>query len=72
MKVIDIARAIEEFAPLCLQEDYDNAGIQVGDPNSEVASVLLCTDVTEAVVDEAICRGAGMVVSHHPLIFRGL
>lgn len=72
MKVIDIARAIEEFAPLCLQEDYDNAGIQVGDPNSEVASVLLCTDVTEAVVDEAIGRGAGMVVSHHPLIFRGL
>ncbi len=72
MKVRDIANAIEEFAPLCLQEDYDNAGIQVGDPDSEIGSVLLCTDVTEAVVTEAIGRGAGMVVSHHPLIFRGL
>lgn len=72
MKVRDIANAIEEFAPLYLQEDYDNAGIQVGDPDREVESALLCTDVTEAVVAEAIDRGAGMVISHHPLIFRGL
>lgn len=68
----DIAAAIEEFAPLALQESYDNAGLQVGDPHTEAKAALLCIDVTEEIIDEAIERGANMVVSHHPLIFRGL
>jgi len=72
MKVSEIASLIEAYAPLSLQEDWDNAGIQVGDPQATVTGVLLCTDVTEAVVAEAIDRGMNMVVSHHPLIFHGL
>ena len=72
VRVSDIATAIEEFAPLPLQEDYDNAGLQVGDPGARVSAVLLCLDVTHEVLAEARQRGCGMVVSHHPLIFRGL
>lgn len=71
-RINDIARAIEQMAPLRWQEGYDNAGIQVGDPEAVVTGVLLCTDVTMAVIDEAIARGFNMVVSHHPLIFHGL
>ena len=57
MKVSDIATCIEEIAPLSLQEDYDNAGWQVGDKYSEATGALLCIDVTEEVVDEAISLG---------------
>lgn len=72
LKVSDIARAIEDFAPLCLQESYDNAGLQVGNPDSVVTAVLLCLDCTEDTVIEAKKRGCNMIVSHHPLIFKGL
>lgn len=71
-KVKDIAAAIEDFAPLRLQEDYDNAGLQVGDPDMEVSAVLLCLDVTEEILEEAISRSCNMIVSHHPLIFKGM
>ena len=72
MKAQEIFSAIEELAPLRYQESYDNAGIQVGDAEAEVTGVLLCTDVTDAVLDEAIALHHNVVVSHHPLIFHGL
>lgn len=72
MKAREIFDAIEEFAPLRYQEDYDNAGLQVGDADAEVTGVLLCTDVTPAVLAEAIERHYNVVISHHPLIFHGL
>ena len=72
MKIKDVISALECFAPLPLQEDYDNAGLQVGLTEAEVSGVLLCLDVTEQVVDEAVSRGCNMIVSHHPLIFRRL
>lgn len=72
MTVKDIASTIEDFAPLCLQESYDNAGLQVGDPNRTVNAVMLCLDVTVEVLEEAKRRQCDMIVSHHPLIFRGL
>lgn len=71
-KVRDIASAIERYAPLSLQESYDNAGLQVGDRDADVQAVLLCLDVTESVLEEASKRSCTMVVSHHPLIFHGL
>lgn len=70
--VNDIALAIEQFAPLPLQEDYDNAGLQVGFRDRPVDAVMLCLDVTDEVLDEALRRQCNMIVSHHPLIFRGL
>lgn len=70
--VRSVADALEAFAPLALQESYDNAGLQVGDPGMVVSGVMLCLDVTEDVIEEALAMGCNMVVSHHPLIFRGL
>lgn len=70
--VNDVASAIEAFAPLPLQEDYDNAGLQVGFRDRQIDAVMLCLDVTPEVLREAIHRQCGMIVSHHPLIFRGL
>lgn len=64
--------AIESAAPLWAQEDFDNSGLIVGHPDSETSAALLCVDVTEEVMDEAERVGAGMVVSHHPIIFNPL
>ncbi|MDE6291606.1 MAG: Nif3-like dinuclear metal center hexameric protein [Muribaculaceae bacterium] len=72
LKVKDIAKAIEDFAPLSLKEDWDNPGLQVGDRDMEVTGVLLCLDVTEEILQEARKRDCNMIVSHHPLIFGGL
>ncbi|MFQ8827311.1 MAG: Nif3-like dinuclear metal center hexameric protein [Alistipes sp.] len=72
MKVREVAGAIEEFAPLGLQESYDNSGLNVGSPDAEVSGVLICVDVTDEVVDEALAVGANLVVSHHPLLFHPL
>ncbi|MCH5224707.1 MAG: Nif3-like dinuclear metal center hexameric protein [Muribaculaceae bacterium] len=72
MKVKDIGRIIEDFAPKTLQESYDNAGLQVGNPDMEVSAVLLSLDVTEDVVREAKERECNLIVTHHPLIFKGL
>lgn len=72
MKIGDIISAIEAFAPLSLQESWDNTGLQVGIPDNECRGVLVCVDVTVDVVHEAINRGCNLIVSHHPLIFKGL
>lgn len=72
VKIIEVVDALERFAPLPLQEDYDNAGLQVGLTEAEVSGALLCLDVTEAVLDEAIEKGCNLIVNHHPLIFHKL
>ncbi len=72
MKIREIISALEHFAPLPLQESYDNAGLQVGLTEAEVSGALLSLDVTEDVIAEAIQLGCNLVISHHPLLFRGL
>ena len=72
MKAIDLVRPIEELAPPGEQEKWDNCGFSVGDPYAEVSHVLVALDCTEAVIDEAIEKGADMIVAHHPLIFGGV
>ena len=72
MKIQQVLSALEQFAPLPLQESWDNAGLQIGLTEAEVSGALLCLDVTEKVIDEAIAKGCNLVVSHHPLLFRGL
>lgn len=69
MRIKEILQTIEQIAPLPLQESFDNSGLQVGDPNQEAEGVLLCIDVTENVVDEAISLSCNLIISHHPLIF---
>ena len=72
MKIKEIVDALERFAPLPLQDGFDNAGLQVGLTDADCAGALLCLDVTEEVIDEAIGKGCNLIVSHHPLIFKGL
>jgi dinuclear metal center YbgI/SA1388 family protein len=72
VKIKEVLSALERFAPLPLQESWDNAGLQVGLTETEVSGALLCLDVTERIVDEAVRRGCNLIVSHHPLLFRGL
>ncbi len=67
-----IIEAIEERAPLSLQESWDNSGWQVGDPGAECRGALLCVDLTPLVLAEAVAKGCDLVVTHHPLIFRGV
>ena len=69
MKVKDIVRAVEEFAPLGVQEPWDNSGLLVGSPEDEVRGVMVAFDCTPSLVDEAIREGCDMIVTHHPLIF---
>jgi len=63
---------LEQRAPLRLQESYDNSGLLVGDPNAVITGVLCCLDVDEEVLLEAVVRGCNVVLSHHPIIFKGL
>lgn len=73
MYIRQIIGALEDFAPLALQDSYDNAGLQIGlAKDAETSGVLLCLDVTEDVIDEAIALGCNMIVSHHPLLFAPL
>ena len=72
MKIKEVIAALERFAPLPLQEDFDNAGLQLGLTEAEVSGALLCLDVTEDIVREAKEKGCNLIVSHHPLLFHGL
>ena len=72
MLLREIINSIESVAPRSAQEEWDNSGMQVGDTGRDIQSVLLTTDVTPDVVDEAVMRGCQLIVSHHPLLFHGL
>jgi len=73
MKIREIIGALESVAPLSLQDSYDNAGLQLGlAEDVEASGALLCLDVTEEVIDEAVQLGCNIIVSHHPLLFRPL
>ncbi|MBQ9253207.1 MAG: Nif3-like dinuclear metal center hexameric protein [Bacteroidales bacterium] len=68
----EIIDCLEEVAPLDWQEDYDNAGLIVGNPLAECKGVLVCLDVFSSTVEEAIKKGCNLIVSHHPFIFHSL
>jgi len=68
----EIINSIESVAPRSAQEPWDNSGMQVGDTGREIHSVLLTTDITEDVVNEAIMNGCDLIISHHPLLFHSL
>lgn len=72
MTVNDILKAVDNIAPFRLTMDFDNTGLLVGDPQAEVSGVVLALDCTDEVVDEAICQGANLIITHHPVIFHGI
>ena len=72
MKIKQLTDFLESVAPLAYQEEYDNAGLIIGDPDREISEALISLDCTESVVDEAIEKGIKLIISHHPIVFRGL
>jgi len=72
MKLFQLTTYLEERFPLNLQEDYDNSGLQLGDPSMDITSVLVALDCTEAIVEEAIQTGSNVIVMHHPILFKGI
>jgi len=71
VRAIDIARAVEKFAPLSAQAEWDNSGFSVGDPQAAVHKVLIALNCTLDVVEEAVELNCDMILTHHPLIFGG-
>lgn len=72
MKLQQITAFLETLAPLTFQEEYDNAGLIVGRHEQEITSAIISLDATEVVMDEAIETGANLIISHHPIVFKGL
>ncbi|MEJ7557003.1 MAG: Nif3-like dinuclear metal center hexameric protein [Pedobacter sp.] len=72
MRLSVLIKHLEEFAPLNYQEDYDNSGLVIGELELEVVAALVALDCTEAIVDEAIAHGCNLIITHHPIVFKGL
>jgi len=72
MKIKEITNYLESLAPISSQESYDNSGLIVGDASSEVSNVLISLDCLEATVEEAIEKKCQLIISHHPIVFKGL
>lgn len=69
--VKDVLNAIDAFAPFSLAEEWDNAGLLAGSENERVSAILCALDLNEMVLDEAVAKGANLIVTHHPILFRG-
>lgn len=72
MRIDDFIREVEKIAPLSLQEEWDNSGIQLRATSGEISKVLIALEINDRVIDEAIGAGADMILTHHPLIFGSL
>lgn len=72
IQVRHISTFLHQWAPPSTKLDYDNVGLLIGDPDQEVSRILTCLDVTLDVVEEAIQNDCNLIVSHHPLIFKGI
>ncbi len=68
----DVISYLESLAPRSLQEDYDNSGLITGNANDPIKGILVTLDCTEDVMDEAITKNCNLIVSHHPILFKGL
>lgn len=72
MKINEITQLLEAIAPPQYQESYDNSGLLVGHPETEVTGILFCLDALECIVDEALQKGCNLIIAHHPIVFKGL
>ncbi len=72
MKLSRLTTFLETIAPLAYQEDYDNSGLIIGSGDKEISSALISLDCTEDVVNEAIEKKCDVIISHHPIVFKGL
>lgn len=66
----DIINILEKYAPSCLAESWDNPGMQTGDLNQEIKSLMVALDATDSVIGQAVDLGVDLLVTHHPILFR--
>ena len=69
MKIKELTEFLENFAPIYLQEEYDNCGLTVGAEDEKIKNILICVDVTLEVIEEAKKNNCNLIISHHPVIF---
>ena len=72
VKCRDIMWMMEDMAPAKYAEQWDNPGLNIGDPDADINKILVALDATENVIDEAIAKGADMIITHHPLLFHAV
>ena len=72
IKLSDLIKIIEDWAPKTFSEDFDNVGLIVGDKNSIINKALITLDTSEDVVDEAVQNNCNLIITFHPIIFSGL
>jgi dinuclear metal center YbgI/SA1388 family protein len=72
MKIRNILKELDKWSPFSLQESYDNSGLILGHPEMEINKILITLDITEAIIEEAIVSKYNLIISHHPIIFRGI
>ncbi len=72
MKIKEITQFLETIAPLSLQENYDNAGLIIGNSGTECTGIITSLDVTESIIEEAVNKKCNLIVAHHPIIFKSL
>ena len=72
MQIKDVTQYLETIAPLAYQEKYDNAGLIIGNSGASVSRILVCLDITETVLQEAINSKCELIVAHHPIVFQPL
>ena len=72
MKVKEVINYLDSIAPPEFQENYDNCGLIVGNPENTVSGIVVCLDCTEEVIQETIDKNCNLIVAHHPIIFKGL
>jgi dinuclear metal center YbgI/SA1388 family protein len=70
VKCGEVIREIEKKYPLNLAEDWDNVGLIIGDYNSDIKNILVCLEINDDIINEAIEKEANMIITHHPLIFK--
>lgn len=72
MTIQNIASHLNSWAPASTAEDYDNTGLLYGNPEAALSRILVSLDATEEVVEEAISKNCQLIISHHPILFKGL
>jgi dinuclear metal center YbgI/SA1388 family protein len=72
LRVRDIQHALDKWAPRTAAWERDNVGIQCGNPDTSVRGILICLDITEDVVRDALHRRSNLIICHHPLLYRPL
>lgn len=72
VKAAEVLQLMGQIAPSALAEDWDNVGLQVGNPSQDVKNILIALDFNQEVLKEAVEKKCDLIITHHPFIFKGI